>query len=172
MNCLSQGLGILTHCLDCQWVNDSSQSTLPPKGPIRGLTPLRTPQQMEEGKADKTRGKQPSSPFDRQLYWPNAFPHYIKTNHTYEAIVHSHLYNPHSPKTVLCQKVTIRSMDMHMDNSFHVSSIKKNDFFCVWPHASQHMKSYFPNQGSAPLCSGSEESQPLDCQGIPEMTVF
>ena len=114
---------------------------------------------MEEGKAGKTRGKQPSSPFRSptvlaqcisSLYtdWPHLWGTYSYPHLTDEetevrkwsekswhlADGHSHLYNPHSPQTVLCQKVTFRSMDMHKDNSFHVSSIKKNDYFLVCGH--------------------------------------
>ena len=88
----------------------------------------------KRGKQARLEGDDQAHLFDLQLHWPNAFPPYIQTDHTCEAVGHSHLYNPHTPQTVLCQQVTIRSMDMHTDNSFHASRIKKNDCFCVCGH--------------------------------------
>lgn len=76
----------------------------PPKGPTGGPAPLRTAQQMEEGKQARLEGDDQAHLFDLQLHWPSAFPPYIQTDHTCEAVGHSHLYNLTLPRLSFVNK--------------------------------------------------------------------
>lgn len=144
INKMSQWLSMLTHCLDCQLVNDKSQSRSQ-EGPTRDLTPLRTPQQTEEGKADKTRGKQTTSLIfsisnciDLMCFLIT----YRLTKHPWGCSLQSPMQPSLLPDCPL-SKVTIRPMDLHKDN-LHVSSIKRiSDLFIVlnlWPSSWQEKR--------------------------------
>lgn len=144
INKMSQWLSMLTHYLDCQLVNDKSQSRSQ-EGPTRDLTPLRTPQQTEEGKADKTRGKQTTSLIfsisnciDLMCFLIT----YRLTKHPWGCSLQSPMQPSLLPDCPL-SKVTIRPMDLHKDN-LHVSSIKRiSDLFIVlnlWPSSWQEKR--------------------------------
>lgn len=148
INKMSHWLDILTHCLDCYLVNDNSWSRSQ-EGPTRDLTPLGTPQQTKEGKADKTRGTWTTTltfSVSNVSTWCVSSSHHILTKYLRGYSLQSIICATLTPPTLSLPKVTIRPMDLHIENFFHVSSINRNDYFdfllsqMLWPSSYQEKK--------------------------------
>lgn len=114
---MSHWLGKLRLCLDCQVENDNSSRLQ--KGPVRGLTPLGTPQQTEDGKQRRLkRHEKPLSPFQSPtvLTWCSPITYRLTTN-TYATLTPSRLSFAKSHNQA------------HVGNTFQVPGMKRNDYF-------------------------------------------
>lgn len=112
-----------------EWQYSRSQ-----EGPGRGLMPLQTPQQTEDRNAEETaEGK----PLTLTFSLSNCidlvcFPiMYRLTKYLWRCSLQSFVQPSLLPNCPLL-KATIKPMDLHMDNSFHVSRMKRNEFISHW----------------------------------------
>lgn len=112
--------------------NDNSYSKSQ-EGPARSLTPLQTPQQTEKGRQRRSATWKATLTFSISDCVDLIFPQHVQADQTHSSM---RLWFTVTCATSLLPdcplpKATIRLMGLHMDNTFHVSGLKRNDHFFI-----------------------------------------